>query len=155
MDILTKHASSLLPEYNKKCGECLNFFNHRDIVLERDQIFRFDLGLFFPNNPNFILEIKPHLCNKPWRILGQFFSPHPSDGHTLIIPIISPKKCLIKRGQILFHAEIISPNAAFIKIKGNFIVNRRVIYTNNFFFLEQDEIFFSDDDDDAAANEIF
>jgi len=112
---------SILPEKNTDCpvnDQCWNFFNYEEVTLLPNEIRLLDLGLFcFTNkeDKNGILKIQQHLCDKPWRILGDYFIPNQL---TITVPVIAKKKCKINEGEVLFHATIISLTTALQLIKG-------------------------------------
>jgi len=112
---------SILPEKNTDCpvnDQCWNFFNYEEIVLFPNEIQLLNLGLYcFTNekDKNEILKIQQHLCNKPWRILGDYFFPNHLN---ITVPVIAKKKCKISKGEVLFHATLIPLNTALQLIQG-------------------------------------
>jgi len=122
MNFYKEHENSILPSKNKNCKDCWNFYNYEDATILANRVIDFDLGLFVYEIPKeddkCVLEIQPHLFNKPWRVMGKYFHSHNFE-KTITVPIISEVNCLIKAGEILFHAKKVSPTEVLKDLKGN------------------------------------
>jgi len=69
----------------------------------------------------YAIQVKNHICNKPWRILTEYLVPDPIS-KKLIIPVVSHRPCLIQFGDILCHVEIVTVESCIKRIKGNLFI---------------------------------
>jgi len=121
MRFYKEHENSILPQKNKTCEGCWNFYNYEDVTIPANKVFSLDLGLFVyeipKENDKIVLEIQSHVIDKPWRIMGTFFFSHHFE-KTITVPLLSETNCTIKAGEILFHAKFVSPTEVLHKLKG-------------------------------------
>lgn len=150
----------LVPEQSYECVDvqCYNLFANHNVLLYPDRINKINPGFHIELPSYQVLQIKPHTCNKPWRILGEYL--YPEEDNTLIIPVITDTKCMLNIGDVLCHIQPISLAHAFLRAKCKsyiyFILLCYLLYLLYFTLftlitilnvLAVDEIYFSEDDD--------
>ena len=148
----------ILPTQTKnECFDknCINIYSSNDVTLHKDTVYSVDLGVYVIDmDPGTMLEVKSHLCDKPWRVVNRYLFPSIRN-RNLVVQLISNKHCSINTGDVIAHIQPIS----IIEVQNNirsklpFIVSFKVkILKTIFNFAGRDDIFYSDDDDDDDDN---
>jgi hypothetical protein len=75
------------------------------------------LGLTIDIPPGYAIQVKNHLCNKPWRVYSEFLYPNKYT-RCINIPIITKKVKELKAGEVLCHIKFINLSHALEIIKG-------------------------------------
>lgn len=122
MKLIKTNNWILLPEPNEECvdKQCYNIYANHNITLYPDQVNQINPGFLIELPEYQVLHIKSHICNKPWRILGEFI--YPTKEKTIILPVITDTKCQINIGDVLCHIQPIYVSHALLKMKGTFII---------------------------------
>jgi hypothetical protein len=133
MNIQANTFTYKLPEKDIDCfTQCYKIFNNTEVILHPNKIVIVDTGLIINPQKFEVIHIKNHLCNKPWRIMGEFFSA--SFYQTLQVPVITSKACTIKAGEVLCHMLPTTITAALTNIKGKIKKIYKIIHINLLIF---------------------
>jgi len=120
---LKEAEDTLLPENSKNCKpECLNLYNNKPVTIYPKRINIIDAGITIEMPPKCVIQVKNHICNKPWRILNEYLYPDP-DTKLLKIPVITQHKCIINYGDILCHMQVVLVEDIYKRIAGKKFVN--------------------------------
>ncbi len=109
----------LLPENTRTCNsdkQCINLYNNKPCKLIPGRVNFIDVASM-SLSMDYVLQVKNHLCHKPWRIMTQFLVPNPNT-YILTLPIISTRLCRINYGDILCHVKLVSVTSCIDYIKG-------------------------------------
>lgn len=122
MQFKKQFEDTLLPSFSNSCAvspyKCTNIFISRATKLYPLRVINIPTELTVDLPQGYILRVKNHLCDKPYRVVVDRLIPDEST-KTLTIPIITQRKCELKRGDILCHLQPQSINQCFTEIKGN------------------------------------
>ena len=64
-----------------------------------------------------VLQVKNHMCNKPWRVINEYVYFNQRT-HSLIIPVITSFLRILEAGEPICHIEVMHPFTTLQKIKG-------------------------------------
>ena len=101
-------------------NKCLFIINDQDRVLHPFTAYSIDIAFQSVTDhlpDSCVVEIKQHLCSKPFRILN-IFSTFKSTDKTINIIVATTKKCTIKKGDIIGHVQLSSLQHALHRMKG-------------------------------------
>ena len=110
----------ILPEQSSTCfnKQCINLYNNKPIRLSPGVATFIETGVLIDLHPKYVIEVKNHLCYKPWRIIDKYLLPNPKTKR-LTLSVISMTKCTINFGDILCHVELVPASICLKQILGN------------------------------------
>jgi hypothetical protein len=112
---------SVLPAKSKNCpyddGHCYNLYSSKTVIIEKSCINNIEIDLLVEIPNKYIIQIRNHLCDKPWRVLQKYIYP---DEFTkrLTITLITRRRCKIIVGDILCHIKLVAIDEAYKNITG-------------------------------------
>jgi hypothetical protein len=97
---------------------CYSLCSNQIVSIAPNTIYELTIRVIADPLNNYVLQVKHHLCFKPWRILVNYIYPD-SVNQVMKIPIISNVSCYLDVGDILCHVKKIPMTEVYHKIKGN------------------------------------
>lgn len=152
-------AWSIVPTKSESCfdSKCFNIFNPRLITVFPDQINRISLGFQMTVPPGYLVRVKYHLSDKPWKILNKYLDPKFQT--SVHLTIITPYEIQLQPGEILTHIQLQPITGVLASIYGKCISllpssSSSLLPINKCTcFLDSEDIYFSDPDESEDENE--
>lgn len=119
MKFSKKYELAILPQRSTECFDkkCINIYSYKNLQLYPNVVYKIHLGLYVDLSQGHILQVKNHLCDKPWRIVESYLYPS-SWFKSITVQIISDKRCIVRTGEVLAHIQSLPVSEALRNLKG-------------------------------------